>query len=331
MSRVYQARRRAAESANHDEDFYAADILDKPLSASDTSNLTGHVFPLETSDTGMHGHGHRGSAERLLPTKPPLKTEPSAVSVGPPDLLRSHSSADPWWIASPAGLSQKIVIDHDISPVSREQYRLLAATLHNAQVSTGVKVIMIASAVAGEGKTLTAVNLALTFSESYHRRVLLVDGDLRRPVLHWVFGCDDNGRVESPRSSEERRFRIQPITPLLGVLIANSPISAPMAELTSKQMQQILKDAREAYDWIILDTPPVTLLPDASLLASIVDGAVLVVRAESTPVDLVKRAVEAIGRQKMLGVLLNSAKTRSRVQDYQHGRYQHQTEAAGRS
>jgi protein-tyrosine kinase len=328
MSLVYKALCRAAELASRDEGFHAAETL-KPLSSSDTSRLTGDAFLLETSDTGMHAQ--RGFEAQLLPSNPPLKTEPSAVSAGPPDLRGSHSSADPWWVTSPAGLSQKIVIDHDISPVSREQYRLLAATLHNAQVSKGVKVIMIASAVAGEGKTLTAVNLALTFSESYHRRVLLADGDLRRPVLHRLFGCDSNGRVESPPSPGEQRFRIQSMTPLFGILIANSPISAPMAELTSKQMQQVLKDAREAFDWIILDTPPVTLLPDASLLASIVDGAVLVVRAESTPVDLVKRAVEGIGRQKLLGVLLNGAKTRSHVQDYPHGRYEHQAGATGRS
>src|SRR4029453_14829682 len=87
----------------------------------------------------------------------------------------------------PAALSHKMVGDPNLSPAAREQYRLLAATLHNAQVSHGVKVILIASAVPGEGKTLTAANLALTFSEAYQRDVLLVDADLRRPSLHLLF------------------------------------------------------------------------------------------------------------------------------------------------
>ena len=69
-------------------------------------------------------------------------------------------------------------------PASREQYRRLAATLHHAQAEHGLKVVMVASAVPGEGKTLTATNLALTLSESYQRRVLLIDADLRRPSLH---------------------------------------------------------------------------------------------------------------------------------------------------
>ncbi len=71
---------------------------------------------------------------------------------------------------------------------SLEQYRRLAATLHQSQMASGLKVIMIASALSGEGKTLTAANLAMTFSESYQRTVLLIDGDLRKPSLDSVFG-----------------------------------------------------------------------------------------------------------------------------------------------
>src|SRR5262245_35309648 len=239
MSLVDAARRRAAELASRDQSVHAANTL-RPLSLSDTARLTIDAFPHETSEAGMHAQ--LGPAAQSPPTKPSSESEAAAVSARPLDVRALHASADPWWVTSAAGLSEKIVSDRDISPVSREQYRLLAATLHNAQVSKAVKVIMVASAVAGEGKTLTAVNLTLTFSESYHRRVLLVDGDLRRPALQQLFGCDSNGRVSSPPPRQEQRFHIHPITPLLGILIPNSPISAPMAELTSEQMQQVLKD-----------------------------------------------------------------------------------------
>ncbi len=87
-----------------------------------------------------------------------------------------------------ARLQRKVVIDHDMDPASREQYRRLATGLHAAQATGGLKVVMMASAVASEGKSLTSSNLALTFSESYQRNVLLIDGDLRRPSLHTVFG-----------------------------------------------------------------------------------------------------------------------------------------------
>jgi Mrp family chromosome partitioning ATPase len=70
---------------------------------------------------------------------------------------------------------------------SREQYRRLAASLHHAQEASGIKVVMLTSAVMGEGKTLTSSNLALTLSESYQKNVLLVDADLRRPALQALF------------------------------------------------------------------------------------------------------------------------------------------------
>jgi receptor protein-tyrosine kinase len=192
-----------------------------------------------------------------------------------------------------------------MAPASRERYRLLAATLHNSQTANGVRVIMIASAVAGEGKTLTAANLALTFSESYQRNVLLVDADLRRPTLHALFGDASADAVEE---FGDPKLQIRRVTPLLATLTPRLPSSAPMAELTSGQMKGLLQSAREAFDWIIIDTPPVTLLPDASLLASMVDGSVFVVRAESTPIELVQGAIEAIGKKNILGVVLNAAK-----------------------
>ena len=87
-----------------------------------------------------------------------------------------------------------------------------------------------------------------------------------------------------------------------------------MAGLTSERMRRLIDEAREAFDWVIIDTPPVGLLTDANLLASMVDGAVLVVKAGSTPYDLVKRAVDAIGRERLLGVVLN------RADEQPHGR-----------
>jgi Mrp family chromosome partitioning ATPase len=93
-------------------------------------------------------------------------------------LQASEPSVDSIEVRTAAVLG-KTVADPKLSAVSREQYRQLAATLHNAQAENGLKAVMIASAVGGEGKTLTAANLALTFAESYRRRVLLVDADLR--------------------------------------------------------------------------------------------------------------------------------------------------------
>jgi len=199
-------------------------------------------------------------------------------------------------------------VDQNIMPVSREQYRRLAATLHHAQEDTGLKVVMIASAVVGEGKTLTASNLALTLSESYRRTVLLIDGDLRRPALHVVFNLDaPYGLSEGLLSVVEQKLPLYRVSPRLTILPAGTPISDPMAGLTSNRMRRVIQEARAAFDWVIVDTPPVGLLPDANLLATMADGTLLVVRAGSTPYHQVTRAIDALNRDRLLGVVLNSA------------------------
>jgi protein-tyrosine kinase len=211
-------------------------------------------------------------------------------------------------IASP--LSEKVIVDSTIPQVTREQYRSLAAVLLDAQTESGTRVVMIASAVPSEGKTLTACNLALTLSESYQKRVLLIDADLRRPTLHEMFKINAaSGLSDSLLAPRETKLLVRQVSANLAVLPAGRPSSDPMASLTSGRMRRLLDEAREAFDFVILDTPPLVMLPDANLLAPMADGVVLVVRAGSTPHALVARAVEAIGRDRTLGVVLNRAES----------------------
>jgi len=225
-------------------------------------------------------------------------------------------------------LREKVVVDANMLPASREQYRRLAAALHHAQAASGVKVVMIASAVANEGKTLTAANLALTLSESYRRNVLLIDADLRRPSLHTMFKVRGApGLNEGLTAADEPKLPLHDVSPRLTILPAGMPNSDPMAGLTSRRMQSLIDEAREAFAWVIIDTPPVGLLTDANLLASMVDGAVLVVKAGSTPYDLVKRAVDTIGPSKLLGVVLNQAHGTLGKYSYQYSDYYHRAPA----
>jgi capsular exopolysaccharide synthesis family protein len=202
----------------------------------------------------------------------------------------------------------KTVLEAEISPQSREQYRRLAASLHHAQAASGLKVVMLTSALVGEGKTLTAANIALTLSESYQKQVLLVDADLRRPSMQTVFGLRSSpGLAEGLTASEEHGLPVHQVSPRLGVLQAGQPTSDPIAALTSDRMRRLLEEARQNFDWVLLDTPPVALLSDASLLSSMTDGVIIVVKAGQTPYELVERAIAAIGHERTLGVVLNQA------------------------
>jgi protein-tyrosine kinase len=205
-------------------------------------------------------------------------------------------------------MNEKLVVSEAAQPVAIEQYRRLATALHQAQVERGVKTVMVASAMAGEGKTLTAANLALTLSESFRRSVLLIDADLRRPTLHMLFDVpNDAGLIDGLNGAEERKLALVEASPRLTILPAGRPDRDPMAGLVSPRMRTILEQAGAKFDWVVIDTPPVGLLSDAKLLAEMVDVVVLVVGAAAAPSALIKRAVDTIGRHRIAGVVLNRA------------------------
>ncbi|MCU1385647.1 MAG: ywqD 1 [Acidobacteria bacterium] len=231
---------------------------------------------------------------------------PDRVEAVPPPAERNRA-ADVWaTYRFGKEASTKVVVGPDPNPALVEQYRRLGAALHHHQLQGGAHTLMVTSAVASEGKTLTATNLALTLSHSYKRRVLLIDADLRRPSVHDVLGLPNTvGLTDALRHSDRSRLRFHKLSPMLSVVTAGRPDSDPMAGLVSETMSQILTEAAAQFDWVIVDTPPVALLPDANLLAAMIDTALLVVSANATPYPLVARAVQAIGEQRILGVVLN--------------------------
>ena len=220
---------------------------------------------------------------------------------------------NPRWRNDPE-LVGKLVGTEDVSSGALEQYRKLAATLHHAQEERGIQVVMTASSLPSEGKSLTAANLALTFSESYQRRVLLVDADLRRPTVQRLFGVATiNGLDEGLKAVKDRSMALTRLSERLWVLPAGRPDPDPLSGLTSDRMRRLVAEARTKFDWVIIDTPPVSLLPDANLLAANVDGVLLVVRAGKAPFQLVKRTVDTLGHARILGIVMNAV-------DFRHDR-----------
>lgn len=200
----------------------------------------------------------------------------------------------------------KLVVNPDTVPAAIEQYRRLAAVMYQAQVNRGIKTAMVASAFAAEGKSLTAANLALTLSESYRRRVLLIDGDLRKPTLHDTFQIPNLAGISDWLKGEGAgKMPLVQITPTLTLLPGGRPDPDPMSGLASDRMKQVLRHASEHFDWVIVDTPPVAFLPDGHLLSAMVDTVVFVVAAGHTPAHAVQRAAVELGRERIIGVVLN--------------------------
>jgi protein-tyrosine kinase len=234
------------------------------------------------------------------PDPPPVRTGGTSLIAAPSTDVLTAWRSDP-------DLVGKLVGTEGFSGAAQEQYRKLAAILHHAQGDRGVKVIMTSSALPGEGKSLTAVNLALTLSESYHRRVLLIDADLRRPTVQRLFAIPPIGGLnDGLKGAEDRPMALTTVGERLFVLPAGRPEADPMSGLTSDRMRRLIAQAASSFDWVIVDSPPVGLLPDASLLSAIVDGVLLVVRAGKAPFSLVKRTVESISHERILGVVMNA-------------------------
>jgi len=234
----------------------------------------------------------------------------------------TSTSASPTNVRTAGFYAEKLVVTERPEQSTIEQYRKLAATLHHAQTERQLKVVMVSSAVSGDGKTLTSTNLALTLSESYRRRVLLIDADLRRPSVHEVFQVKNvTGLTDSLKAENDRRLPLIQASAYLSLLLAGRPDSDPMSGLTSGRMRRLIGEAAATFDWVIIDTPPVVLLPDANLLAAMVDAAILVIGAGKTPHKLIMRAIDALGRNRILGVVLNRVDPSCLAGGYGYGYY----------
>jgi capsular exopolysaccharide synthesis family protein len=215
----------------------------------------------------------------------------------------------------------RLVVHPDADPVFVEQYRHLAAALHQAQLHDGIRSVMVASAVAGEGKTVSATNLALILSRSFKKRVLLVDGDLRKPSIHEFLRLENGSGLSDLLKRPGGRAVLQTLSPTLSVMTSGQPDPDPVALLVSDAANRFLADMREQFDWVVVDTPPVLLFPDAGLFAGMLDTCVMIVGAASTPSTVAATAVTALGPSRIIGVVLNRAASSEIADGYGYGQY----------
>ena len=189
-----------------------------------------------------------------------------------------------------------------------EAYRTLRTNLIFSQTGRALRSIIITSASPGEGKSTTSSNLAAAFAQQ-GMRVLLVDADLRRPTLHTIFGTPrEPGLTQVLVGQKALTDVVQPSTvPGLSLLTAGVLPPNPAELLGSPVMRDLLRTMGESYDMVILDTPPVMAASDSSVLASMVDGVVLVVRAGRTERSMAQQAVRQLTSvgARVLGAALN--------------------------
>jgi exopolysaccharide/PEP-CTERM locus tyrosine autokinase len=171
------------------------------------------------------------------------------------------------------------------------------------------KSILITSAVPGEGKSFVAANLAISIANGVEEHVLLVDADVRRPSIHDFFGLGQTGGLCDyllTGTNVSKHFIKTPVDKLT-ILPAGSPPANPVELLTTQKMKALLNEVTRRYEdrFIIIDTAPSSLAPEAAAIANYVDGFIIVVRAGKTPRNAVSEVIEQLGREKVLGIILN--------------------------
>jgi len=193
--------------------------------------------------------------------------------------------------------------------VASEQYRSLRTRMMQTDHGPAVDMILVTSPGRGEGKSLTAANLALTMGQDFQSRICIVDADLRHSTLHHLFGVPD-----APGLADVLAGRASLADALMAIedhpiaLLPAGQIPAHPAELLgSSAMRRTLQTLRSQFDRVIIDAPAAGPLADVGILTPLVDSVLLVVHAGSTTKPAIQEAVTAIGSSKLLGVVLNGA------------------------
>ena len=208
-----------------------------------------------------------------------------------------------------ADLDHHLVAALAPTSLAAEQYRSLRTRLKRAESGRALRTIAITSPNKGDGKSLTAANLALTMAQEFQQRVLLIDCDLRRPSVHRLFGLTEGpGLGDVLMSAAELDHALVALPEYhLTVLPAGLPPSRPAELLGSAAMRRILDTLRSRFDRILIDVPPVAPLADLHILAPMVDGLLMIVRAGITPKPAIERALAGLDASKVLGLVLNES------------------------
>lgn len=214
---------------------------------------------------------------------------------------------------------------NDPKSTSSEAFRTLRTNIQFANIDKNIKSIAMTSPNPDEGKSTVLVNLAITMAHA-DQKVLLIDGDLRKPTLHKYFEVIESaGLTNILMDNGEEGNRIQKISEVPGLeVITSGPIPPNPSELlSSERMKQFIDRMKEKYDIVLIDAPPIGVVTDAAILSTIVEGTLLVCRQGETLIESVEFAKEKLEKVKanILGVVLNGVKRTGKKYDYYYYNY----------
>ena len=236
----------------------------------------------------------------------------TAGTVAPPVHLNLHPEllADVQVVAfTPAPESHLLDLNNS-HETPAEEFRTLRTRLNHLQTLQPLHTVVVTSPSPAEGKTFTAVNLALAQAHLAESSVVIGDFDLRRPIVHNLFQIDRAPGLSDYLTGQctfaQALRKVEGMN--LFLLPAGSPVKNPLELLNMRQAKQLFEEMPRIFNWAIFDTPPLLFSADANLLATMADGTVLVVKIGSTTFDNVSRAMQSLCENNVLGIVANGAR-----------------------
>ncbi len=305
MSRVFEALTKANQERERQPEKFTKD---QDYKVGEDVALIGGVSSNPKPSTGRHGANHEISAPLLRPTFTRKSWRDRLTELVSGWDLRRYTT-------------HPIVALDEESP-ALEQYMILRKQLKRLRTESGIRTIAITSPGKRDGKTTVAVNLAAAIAMEDEEKVLLIDTDLRAPIVHRYFneslspGLADYLGAKSPIGIESLIRE----THLAGLRIipAGKPSRSTSGLLGKERIRRMIDDIRKNMpgDMILIDSPPVLAAPDPLLLSKQVDGVIMVIRAGKTPKDYVAKALRSLNSNKILGIVLNGADVDLGSKDY---------------
>ena len=290
-------------------------------------NMPPELFADANFKIGMPVSAFNGQPESLIgKALPDLETKTTArATLNAVGSMRSDSMLPEFtsWNVEPERVEPRLVtITHPHSTYCEEYRSLRTQILHKSQRQK-LQSIVVASINASEGKSITALNFSWLLAQTDGVKALIIDSDLRMPSLTDYLGIEtDRGLSHILSGSATLNESIIKLEPSGLHLLPGGEARSDVAELISgPKFREILRQAREMFDFVIIDAPPLGIFTDAAVLINHADGAMLVVRAGKTRYSMVERVLEQVPRERMLGVVLNQSEAVMDETHYNYGYY----------
>jgi protein-tyrosine kinase len=285
MSRIHEALKKAEQERSASQATSAG-----VLTAPPTANLAMPTIATPDSEGG-----------RSLPTEDLITHSAGYLRF---DDLRKHC-AHPQWHLDP---NVNVFINSALTAHGSEQFRTLRSRLYQMRSSQQLRTLLVTSSVPAEGKTFVTNNLAQAIVRQPDRRALIIDADLRCSRMHVPLGAPASpGLTDYLRGEVDELAIIQHgLEGNLCFIPGGNAVTNPSELLSNGRMKVLLDRVMPVFDWVILDSAPLLPVADSSLLADLVDGALLVVRAGQTPVETAQRACQELQGRNIVGVVLNA-------------------------